>query len=78
MPRPRSYRHDIRCIHCGSNWIINNGKDRGKQTVVLPGLRRPGTLRRESAAGIPKSSETKLLRCMKTEPAVALSPALWA
>ena len=33
MPRPRSYRHDIRCIHCGSNWIVNNGKDRGKQTV---------------------------------------------
>ena len=34
MPRPRSYRHDIRCIHCGSNWIVNNGKDRGKQTVL--------------------------------------------
>ena len=34
MAQSRSYRHDTRCIHCGSNWIVKNGKDRGKQTYL--------------------------------------------
>jgi transposase-like protein len=32
MPRPRSYRHDYRCPHCHSNWVVKYGKDNGKQT----------------------------------------------
>ncbi len=32
MPRPRSYRHDIRCPHCGSNWMPKDGHSYGKQT----------------------------------------------
>lgn len=32
MARPRSYRHDVRCPHCGSNWMVKNGKANGKQT----------------------------------------------
>ena len=34
MPRPRAYRDDIRCRHCGSNWIVKNGKDHEKQTFL--------------------------------------------
>ena len=25
MPRPRTYRHDVRCPHCGSNWMPKDG-----------------------------------------------------
>ena len=32
MARPRTYRHDLRCPHCGSNWIPKDGHSRGKQT----------------------------------------------
>ena len=32
MPRKRVYRHDIRCLHCGSNWCIKYGRANGKQT----------------------------------------------
>ena len=32
--RPRTYRHDIRCPECGSNWIVKNGKQKGKQTYL--------------------------------------------
>jgi len=32
--RPRKYRHDIRCPECGSNWIVKNGKQKGKQTYL--------------------------------------------
>jgi len=28
------YRHDIRCIECGSNWVVKNGKQKGKQTYL--------------------------------------------
>lgn len=32
MARPRSYQHDIRCPHCGSNWMPKDGRSRGRQT----------------------------------------------
>ena len=32
MARPRTYNHDIRCPHCGSNWTPKDGHSRGKQT----------------------------------------------
>ena len=32
MARPRAYRHDFRCPHCGSNWTPKDGHSRGKQT----------------------------------------------
>ena len=28
----RVYRHDLRCPHCGSNWLPKYGRSRGKQT----------------------------------------------
>ena len=31
MPQ-RAYRHDLRCPHCGSNWMPKYGTSRGKQT----------------------------------------------
>ena len=31
MPQ-RAYRHDLRCPHCGSNWMSKYGTSRGKQT----------------------------------------------
>ena len=32
MARARTYRHDLRCPHCGSNWTPKDGHSRGKQT----------------------------------------------
>ncbi len=32
MARERTYRHDIRCPDCGSNWMRKNGLARGKQS----------------------------------------------
>ena len=32
MARPRTYHHDQRCPHCGSNWTPKDGHSRGKQT----------------------------------------------
>ena len=34
MARPRMYRHDVRCPHCGSNWMVKNGNANGKQTYL--------------------------------------------
>ena len=31
MARERAYRHDIRCRHCGSNWMPKDGHTRGQQ-----------------------------------------------
>ena len=31
MTRPRTYRHDVRCPDCGSNWMRKDGHIRGKQ-----------------------------------------------
>ena len=28
----RAYRHDLRCPHCGSNWLPKYGRSRGKQS----------------------------------------------
>ena len=32
MSRPRAYRHHRRCSHCGSDWVVKDGRPRGKQT----------------------------------------------
>ena len=32
MARQRVYRHDLRCPHCGSNWLPKYGFSQGKQT----------------------------------------------
>ena len=32
MARARTYHHDIRCPHCGSNWTPKDSHSRGKQT----------------------------------------------
>ncbi len=32
MAGARTYRHDLRCPHCGSNWLPKAGLPRGKQT----------------------------------------------
>ena len=32
MAGARAYRHDLRCPHCGSNWLPKAGLSRGKQT----------------------------------------------
>ena len=32
MGRPRKCQSDIRCPHCGSNWMPKDGHSRGKQT----------------------------------------------
>ena len=32
MSRPRAYRHHMRCSRCGSNWVVKDGRPRGKQT----------------------------------------------
>ena len=32
MAGQRAYRHDMRCPHCGSNWMPKDGRSRGKQT----------------------------------------------
>ena len=31
MARERSYRHDVRCRHCSSNWMPKEGHTRGRQ-----------------------------------------------
>ena len=40
MGRKRIYRHDIRCPECGSNWIVKNGKQKGKQTFLCKDCHR--------------------------------------
>ena len=32
MAAARSYRDDLQCPHCGSNWLPKDGRSRGKQT----------------------------------------------
>ncbi len=32
MAHARTYRHDLRCPHCSSNWTPKDGHSRGKQT----------------------------------------------
>ena len=33
MARPRPYRHDQRCPHCGSSWVVKYDKSRGKRRI---------------------------------------------
>ena len=30
MAAARSYRDDLQCPHCGSNWLPKDGRSRGK------------------------------------------------
>ena len=32
MGKPRSYRHNLRCPYCGSNWLPKAQRSKGKQT----------------------------------------------
>ena len=59
MVRARTYRHDVRCPECGSNWMRKNGHIRGQQAYscgdcarrYLPDVayRRPSAALREQA-----------------------------
>ena len=40
MARERSYRHDVRCRHCGSNWMPKDGRTRGQQLYKCGGCKR--------------------------------------
>lgn len=35
MARARVYRHDVRCVECGSNWVKKFGKTRGGGSTPL-------------------------------------------
>ena len=41
MAQSRSYRHDTRCIHCGSNWIVKTEPRPWKADIPLPRLQNP-------------------------------------
>ena len=43
MARERSYRHDIRCRHCGSNWMPKDGHTRGRQVYKRGDCKRKYT-----------------------------------
>ena len=43
MARARVYRHDIRCRHCGSNWMPKDGHTRGKQVYKCGDCKRKYT-----------------------------------
>ena len=40
MARARDYRHDVRCPHCGSNWMPKDGFDQGRQRYRCGECRR--------------------------------------
>ena len=43
MARERSYRHDIRCRHCGSNWMPKDERIRGRQVYKCGNCNRKYT-----------------------------------
>ena len=43
MARGRSYRHDIRCRRCGSNWMPKDGHTRGRQVYKRGDCKRKYT-----------------------------------
>ncbi len=43
MARERAYRHDIRCQHCGSNWMPKDGHTRGRQVYKRGDCKRKYT-----------------------------------
>ena len=43
MARERAYRHDIRCRHCGSNWMLKDGRTRGRQVYKRGDCKRKHT-----------------------------------
>ena len=43
MARPRARRDHVRCPDCKSNWVVKNGKDRGKQTYLCRDCNRRQT-----------------------------------
>ena len=54
MVRARVYRHDVRCPHCGSNWMRKDGFSGDKQRYYCGDCRRrylpQGVYRRPSLA----------------------------
>jgi len=40
MVRPRTYRHDVRCPSCGSNWMPKYGYSCGKQVYKCGDCKR--------------------------------------
>jgi len=54
MARARTYRHDVRCHDCGSNWMRKNGQSLGKQSYKCGDCNRlyvpDGAYHRPSAA----------------------------
>ena len=43
MARARAYRHDIRCRHCGSDWMPKDGHTRGRQVYKCGDCKRKYT-----------------------------------
>ena len=43
MARERSYRHDIGCRRCGSNWMPKDGHTRGRQVHYYGDCKRKYT-----------------------------------
>ena len=43
MARERAYPHDVRCRHCGSNWMPKNGHTRGLQVHKRSACKRKYT-----------------------------------
>ena len=76
MARARTYRHDLRCPHCGSNWTPKAGHSRGQQTYRCgDGQRRftPGP----TATTTLRPSSTKPWICMARVPALPPLAPFW-
>ena len=60
MARERSYRHDIRCRHCGSNWMPKDGHTR-QASVQVRGLQAEVHGGR-SAAALPEQTKRQAVQ----------------
>ena len=56
MARERAYRHDVRCRHCGSNWMPKDGHTRGWQVFTSASI-ASGVHCRSRAAALPGTSQ---------------------
>ena len=65
MARARTYRHDIICRRCGSNWMPKDGHIRGRQVYKYGDCKRKYTADAEqpsSRASLSKSID-RWFRC---------------